>query len=176
LQLLAAVGSVLDAIERYPKMFAQVHGEVRRALVSRFPYAVFYRAESKLGATLTMDPGLLGVAFTIVVVVVLLAPMLLARRRAEQERGLTPVFEAFCAGTFAWIGRTNIPMIRLSIYKNFLVIAVISPSVIPFTQLARAEVRAGLFGRRLFIELRRGTTYQLSVRDPESVVRLLQHT
>ena len=121
-----------------------------------------------------MDPGLLGVAFTIVVGVVLLAPMLLARRRAEQERGLTPVFEAFCAGTFAWIGRTNIPMIRLSIYKNFLVIAVISPSVIPFTQLARAEVRAGLFGRRLFIELRRGTTYQLSVREPESVVRLLQ--
>ena len=46
-RFLAAVGSVLDAIERYPKMFAHVHGEVRRALVSRFPYAVFYRAESK---------------------------------------------------------------------------------------------------------------------------------
>jgi plasmid stabilization system protein ParE len=43
---LAAVDSVFDAIERYPQMFAQVHGEVRRALVSRFPYAVFYRAES----------------------------------------------------------------------------------------------------------------------------------
>ena len=44
---LAAVDSVFDAIERYPQMFAQIHGEVRRALVSRFPYAVFYRAESK---------------------------------------------------------------------------------------------------------------------------------
>lgn len=46
-RFLAAVDSVFDAIERYPQMFAQVHGEVRRALVSRFPYAVFYRAESK---------------------------------------------------------------------------------------------------------------------------------
>jgi hypothetical protein len=86
------------------------------------------------------------------------------------------VFEALCAGTFAWFGRTNIPTIRLSIYKNFLVIAVISPSLIPFTQLARAEVRAGFFGPRLFIESRRGNKYQLSARHPESVVRLLQHT
>jgi hypothetical protein len=98
-----------------------------------------------------MDLGLLGVAFTIVVGVVLLAPMVLARRRAERERGLTPVFEAFCAGTFAWFGRTNIPMIRLSIYSDFLVVAVISPLVIPFAQLARAEVRSGVFGSRLLI-------------------------
>ena len=38
---LTAVDSAFDAIERYPEMFAQVHGEVRRAVVSRFPYAVF---------------------------------------------------------------------------------------------------------------------------------------
>lgn len=46
-RFLAAVDSVFDAIERYPDMFAQVHGEVRRALVSRFPYGVFYRVESR---------------------------------------------------------------------------------------------------------------------------------
>jgi len=46
-RFLAAVDSVFDAIEHYPQMFAQVDGEVRRALVSRFPYAVFYRSESK---------------------------------------------------------------------------------------------------------------------------------
>ena len=46
-RFLAAVDSVFDAIERYPQMFAQVHGEVRRALVSRFPYGVFYRIEAK---------------------------------------------------------------------------------------------------------------------------------
>ena len=46
-RFLIAVGSAFDAIERYPQMFAQVHGEVRRALLSQFPYGVFYRVESR---------------------------------------------------------------------------------------------------------------------------------
>ena len=43
--LLGAVESTFDAIERYPEMFAKVHGDVRRAFTSQFPYAVFYRIE-----------------------------------------------------------------------------------------------------------------------------------
>src|SRR3970040_2048436 len=46
-RFLTAVGSAFDAIERYPQIFAQVHGEVRRALLSQFPYGVFYRVESR---------------------------------------------------------------------------------------------------------------------------------
>lgn len=53
-QFLSAVNSAFDAIERYPEMFARVHGEVRRALISRFPYAVFYRVESKRVIVLTV--------------------------------------------------------------------------------------------------------------------------
>ena len=53
-QFLLAVNSAFDAIERYPEMFAHVHGEVRRALVSRFPYAVFYRVESRRVVVLTV--------------------------------------------------------------------------------------------------------------------------
>ena len=53
-RFLTAVGSAFDAIERYPQMFAQVHGEVRRALVSRFPYAVFYRVEPQRVVVLTV--------------------------------------------------------------------------------------------------------------------------
>ena len=44
-KFLTEVDSAFDAIERYPEMFAQVHGEVRRAVVSRFPYAVFPQAQ-----------------------------------------------------------------------------------------------------------------------------------
>ena len=44
-EFLAAVDASFDAIEMYPQMFAPVHGVVRRAIVSRFPYAVFYRVE-----------------------------------------------------------------------------------------------------------------------------------
>lgn len=53
-QFLSAVDSAFDAIERYPEMFTRVHGEVRRALVSRFPYAIFYRVESKRVVVLTV--------------------------------------------------------------------------------------------------------------------------
>ena len=46
-QFLSAVNAAFDALARYPEMFSRVHGDVRRALVTRFPYAVFYRVESK---------------------------------------------------------------------------------------------------------------------------------
>lgn len=51
---LAAVDSVFDAIRRYPQMFTEAHRDVRRALVSRFPYAVFYRIDLKHIVVLTV--------------------------------------------------------------------------------------------------------------------------
>jgi plasmid stabilization system protein ParE len=45
-EFLAAVDRSFEAIERFPEMFAKVHGDVRRAIVSRFPFAVFYRVEA----------------------------------------------------------------------------------------------------------------------------------
>lgn len=53
-QFLAAVNASFDAIGHFPEMFALVHGEVRRAIVSRFPYAVFYRVEPKRIVILTV--------------------------------------------------------------------------------------------------------------------------
>jgi len=53
-KFLSAVDSSFSAIERYPEMFARVHGEVRRALVSRFPYGISYRVESKRVVVLTV--------------------------------------------------------------------------------------------------------------------------
>lgn len=44
-QWLHAVTASLNAISEYPEMFPRVHGEVRRAIVARFPYGVFYRPE-----------------------------------------------------------------------------------------------------------------------------------
>ena len=34
---------ILEAIEERPLSFPRVHGEKRRAILQRFPYAVFYR-------------------------------------------------------------------------------------------------------------------------------------
>ena len=46
-KFLRAVTSAVEAIGRYPQMFSAVHGEVRRAILSGFPYAVFYRIEPR---------------------------------------------------------------------------------------------------------------------------------
>ena len=40
-EFIAAVDATFDAVERFPEAFRRVHGDVRRANVSRFPYAVF---------------------------------------------------------------------------------------------------------------------------------------
>ena len=53
-RFLAAVDSAFDAIENYPEMFSRVHGEVRRAVLSKFPYAVFFRVEAKRVVVLTV--------------------------------------------------------------------------------------------------------------------------
>jgi plasmid stabilization system protein ParE len=53
-KFLAAVDSAIDAIEHYPEMFSRAYGEVRRALVSTFPYAVFFRVEPKRVVVLTV--------------------------------------------------------------------------------------------------------------------------
>lgn len=53
-EFLAAVGASFDAIEQVPESFGRIHGEVRRAVVSRFPYAVFYRIEPKQVVVLTV--------------------------------------------------------------------------------------------------------------------------
>lgn len=39
------VDAVLDVVARQPELFPTVHRGLRRALVRRFPYAVFYRID-----------------------------------------------------------------------------------------------------------------------------------
>jgi hypothetical protein len=104
--------------------------------------------------------------------------MVLARRRAPQERGLVPTFEAICSGrsggSFLGLG-SNLPIFRVSIYPNFLVICLFSPTVIPFAQLSKVEARGGLLGGRLSIETLGGLAYDLSLRNPERVSKLLRN-
>jgi plasmid stabilization system protein ParE len=41
-QFLDCVLACLERVRRTPDLYGRVHGEYRRALVRRFPYAVFY--------------------------------------------------------------------------------------------------------------------------------------
>ncbi len=50
-EFLAEVARVLERIEQLPESYAVLRGQTRRALVHRFPYAVFY----------VLDPDVIGV-------------------------------------------------------------------------------------------------------------------
>ena len=40
-----AVDALLDRMAARPRAFPRVHGEIRRAVLSRFPYAVYFRLD-----------------------------------------------------------------------------------------------------------------------------------
>ena len=46
-EFLSAVQSIFQTIELHPEIFESIHGEVRRAIIPRFPFAVFYIVESR---------------------------------------------------------------------------------------------------------------------------------
>ena len=46
-ELLSAVQSTSKSNGRYPEMFAAVRGAVRRAMISKSPFAMFYLVEPK---------------------------------------------------------------------------------------------------------------------------------
>lgn len=47
LEFLRAVEACLASIQRYPAMNAIIHKDIRRAILRRFPYGVFYRIEDR---------------------------------------------------------------------------------------------------------------------------------
>ena len=44
-EFLSAVQSTVRNIESYSEIFAAVHGDVRRVVIPRFPFAIFYLVE-----------------------------------------------------------------------------------------------------------------------------------
>lgn len=54
---LAAVRAALDRIQLNPEIHAVVYREVRRALVRRFPYAIYYRIEPDRIAVVAIHHG-----------------------------------------------------------------------------------------------------------------------
>lgn len=61
-RFLSEVEAALERIERYPEMWAKVSSRLRRCLVHRFPFALFYHAGAEeiqivAVADLRRDPG-----------------------------------------------------------------------------------------------------------------------
>ncbi len=61
--LLSSVVSIFKSIEDFPEIFAFVHGPVRRAIIRRFPFAIFSLVEPSRIVILRVlhtsrDPGI----------------------------------------------------------------------------------------------------------------------
>ena len=46
-EFVAAIRSTLRNVELHPQIFVSVHGDVRRAIIPRFPFAIFYLVEPR---------------------------------------------------------------------------------------------------------------------------------
>ncbi|MBU0499114.1 MAG: type II toxin-antitoxin system RelE/ParE family toxin [Gammaproteobacteria bacterium] len=46
-EFLDAVLAKLDAVSENPKMFPLVHKDMRRAVINRFPFGIYYRIETE---------------------------------------------------------------------------------------------------------------------------------
>ncbi len=44
---LTSVEAILSSIGLYPEIYAVIYGEVRRAIIPRFPFAIFYIVEAE---------------------------------------------------------------------------------------------------------------------------------
>jgi plasmid stabilization system protein ParE len=57
MEFLACIEAALSSISRNPELHSAVHDEVRRALVRRFPYGVFYIVEQERIVVLAVFHG-----------------------------------------------------------------------------------------------------------------------
>ena len=117
------------------------------------------------------DPvwGLIGL---FAVIAFLVGISFVSRRKAKEERGLSPAFQTICAGRVGLFW-TAIPAIRFSIYQRFFVVAYHSPAVIPFNQLAGTSVRWTIVGRCIRVDVKDGRSYSLKVKEPDHIRKML---
>lgn len=90
-----------------------------------------------------MDVAILLVLF-LAFIGFLLLPSYLARQRGPEEKSLTPLFEELCAvrrdfASASSPGR-NMFLWRVSLYPEFLVLALFNRAIIPYREIDRVEI------------------------------------
>ena len=119
------------------------------------------------------------VAFLLVAAGLLLWLAVSSFRRAPAEKGLKPIWQQRCSVGSQGFGiraGTNIPLIRVAIYPEFIVIGGFSTTVIPYKNIAEVSLNKGFFslgGVHLKLNGLK-SYYVLHPRDPKTFVSLLE--
>lgn len=101
-----------------------------------------------------------------------------SNRRIEIERDAEHHYTERCAGLAGNGVRYKGPFVRLSIYREFLVLSHLQTYVLPFDRIDSVEVESGLVGKGLrIVHSKAGVgAVRLSVANPEKVRDLLIST
>jgi hypothetical protein len=126
---------------------------------------------------MVMDSFFFTVVFLILVGGVLIAPMFTSSRRASAELKLKPTWQARCSGKLGVLS-ISIPVIRVALYQDFMVIAFLGQTVIPYREIAEVSVKQGFSflgssGVHLRLKgMRSGYHFNLS--DPKAFAKLVE--
>ena len=119
-----------------------------------------------------IDPALVSVASLAVVAAVLLSPFVLSRLRSKEENGLSPLYEEWCSVRrsvgFGIFAGGNMPFWRVSLYNEFMVIKMFSPTLIPYSEVEHVEHKHHLLSKAVYIDRRAGS-------KKESIVVFTRH-
>ena len=119
------------------------------------------------------------VAFLLVAVSLLLWLVVNSFRRAPVEKGLKPIWQQRCSvGSqgFGILAGTNIPLIRVALYPEFMIIRGFSTTIIPYKKIAEVSCnRSFLSLGGVHLKLHGlNSSYVMYPRDPKTFVGLVE--
>ena len=124
-----------------------------------------------------MDPFYVTIIILVIVGVVIFVPLFTCSRRTSVELNLKPLWERRCIGKMGALG-IGVPAIRVALYEDFVVIAFLGQTVIPYENIAEVSLQKGIpmtFATGVTLKLKGLRSYYVfKMRDPKSFVEIVR--
>ena len=105
--------------------------------------------------------------------------MVLPKRKAPEEAGKQPLYEERCSFYWRWlkggvIAGGNIPVARVSLYDTFLVVALVHPTKVPYSDISSISLEKSWISNSITIELVTGRGLRIYPKNGERIVSLIK--
>ena len=126
-----------------------------------------------------IDPGIVTLAVVAVIGVVMGLAFALPNRRAPIEKDLTPAYQERCIvvfeGALGFRAGGNLPVWRVSLYDEFLVVSFLRQVVVRYDEIASIDM-GGINRRAVRLKLHHNADAALLyVTDPARVIELINN-